>query len=163
MDYLTNQGVATLGTRLRRLLERMDRDMVALYRATDAGFEPRWYPVFTALRDEGPLSVGALAQRLGVTHAAVSQVRAALEGEGLIAARPDPADGRRQHLALTPRGLDMARRLQPLWTAVGAAGAALLAEASPNLMADLDGLDRALDRCGLKARVEEGLNKETPQ
>ena len=62
----------------------------------------------------------------------------------------------------------MARRLEPLWTAFAAAGAALLAEGSPNLMANLDGLDRALDRCGLRARVEQSfkeqsLNKETPQ
>ena len=168
MDYLTSQGVATLGTRLRRLLDRMDRDVVTLYRGAGTGFEPRWYPVFAVLRDEGPASVGALARRLGVTPAAVSQVRAALEAEGLIAAMPDPADRRSQHLALTPRGLDMARRLQPLWVAFAAAGAALLAEGAPNLMADLDGLDRALDRCGLKARVEQDFNvqslkKETPQ
>ena len=158
MDYITDHGVAALGTRLRRLLDRLERDMVALYRAEGVGFEPRWYPVFVALRDEGPMSVGALAQRLGVTHVAVSQVRAALEAEGLIDAAPDPEDGRRQRLALTPRGRETAERLRPLWASVAAAGAQLLAEGAPTLMTDLDGLDRALDRCGLKTRIEQDLH-----
>jgi DNA-binding MarR family transcriptional regulator len=159
MDYLTKQGAAALGSRLRRLLDRLDRDVAAIYRQADAGFEARWFPVFTVLRDEGSMSVGGLAERLGVTHAAVSQVRAALEAQGLIRAEPDPDDGRRQLLALSERGREMAVRLQPLWAAVAAAGAQLLAEAAPTLMADLDGLDRALDRSGLKARVDDRFNR----
>src|ERR1700722_1518582 len=98
MDYLATHGINALGSRLRRLLERLDRDVAAIYRAANICFEARWFPVFIALHDNGPLTVGALSERLGVTHAAISQVRAALEAEGLIAATQDPADGRRQQL-----------------------------------------------------------------
>ena len=163
MDFLSKQGASALGSRLRRLLDRLDRDMAATYRDAGVGFEARWYPVFVVLRDEGPLSVGALAARLGVTHAAVSQVRAALEAKGLIGAEPDPADGRRQLLSLTARGRAVDGRLQPLWAAVAAAAVQLLDEGAPALMADLDGLDRALDRCGLKARVDRIFTPELPQ
>ena len=162
MDFLKVQGVSALGSRLRRVLDRLDRDLAAIYRAAGMEFEPRWHPVFVVLRDEGPMSVGALAKRLGVTHAAVSQVRAAMEARGLVSAAPDPADGRSQRLSLTPRGRAMGEQLQPLWTAVAAAATQLLAEGAPALMADLDGLDRALDRSGLKARVDH-LIKLEPQ
>ncbi|RKG92794.1 MarR family transcriptional regulator [Corallococcus terminator] len=158
VDYVARQGTGAFGSRLRRLVERLDRDVHAIYRAAGERFEPRWYAVFTALREHGPLTVGELAQRLGVTHAAVSQVRTALEREKLIAGEPDPQDGRRQRLKLTARGRQTAQRLEPLWAAIAAAATQLLAEGAPGLLAELDGLDAALDRRALRARVGETLH-----
>src|ERR1700749_3152951 len=57
-DIIREQGTAAFGTRLRRLSERLDRQVQALYRAHDVGFEPRWYPVVTMLHAHGGLSVG---------------------------------------------------------------------------------------------------------
>jgi DNA-binding MarR family transcriptional regulator len=145
------------GSRLRRLIDRLDRDVTALYAEAGVRFEPRWYAVFSTLSAHGPLSVGALARRLGVTHAAVSQVRAALTREGLIEARADPADGRRQDLALTPKGEQTARRLEPLWAAINAATAQVLDQTAPGLLAGLDALNHGLDAQGLRARVEAAL------
>lgn len=142
------------GSRLRRLVERLDRDIQALYRDAGVRFEPRWYAAFTTLRTHGPLSVGDLSRRLGVSHAAVSQVRAALIREGLIEARADPVDGRRQSLALTPHGERTADRLTPLWAAINDATDELLAQAAPGLLAELDSLNRGLDARGLKGRAE---------
>lgn len=150
------------GSRLRRLVERLDRDIQALYRDAGVRFEPRWYAVFTTLKTRGPLSVGALSRRLGVSHAAISQVRAALVREGLIEARLDPADGRRQILALTPDGERIAERLAPLWTAINAATDDLLSQAAPGLLDELDSLNRGLDARGLKGRVETLLTPGVP-
>jgi DNA-binding MarR family transcriptional regulator len=154
MKYAARQAVTTFGSRLRHLLERLDREVLALYRGAGERFEPRWYAVFAAIRDDGPLTVGALSERLGVTHAAVSQVRAALEREGLIQGESDPEDGRRQSLSLTPQGHETARRLAPLWAAIAAAMGEILAEHAPTLLGQMDSLERALDQRGLRARVE---------
>lgn len=145
------------GSRLRRLLDQLDRDVQSLYGEAGVTFEPRWYAVFSALCEDGPATVGELAQRLGVTHAAVSQVRSALLAEGLIQTRSDPADGRRHLLALTPKGADMAATLKPLWDAINAATAQVLAEDAPTLLQDLDSLARALDRRPLVARAKDLL------
>lgn len=162
MDFIARQQVKALGARLRRLVERLDRDVLAAYRAAGERFEPRWYAVFIALRDEGPLTVGELSQRLGVTHAAVSQVRSALEREGLVASQADPADGRRHPLALTPAGRATATRLEPLWATIAAASEGLLAEGAPALMSQLDDLDRALDRQDLKTRIDTLMTAGVP-
>lgn len=143
------------GTRLRRLSDRLDREVQAIYRDAGVGFEPRWYAVFVSLRDHGPTTVGDLAQRLDVTHAAISQVRTALQAEGLIETKPDPDDGRRHTLKLTPQGVARALELQPLWDAINAATAKLLAEDAPGLLQGLDDLSRALDATPLKARVDD--------
>src|ERR1700722_15119766 len=103
MDYLATHGINALGSRLRRLLERLDRDVAAIYRAANICFEARWFPVFIALHDNGPLTVGALSERLGVTHAAISQGRAALGAEGLIAATR--ADAQRPCPRRTPQAI----------------------------------------------------------
>jgi len=145
------------GSRLRRLLERLDRDVQALYRDAGVSFEPRWYAVFTSLREDGAATVGELAQRLGVTHAAVSQVRSALQGEGLVETRADPRDGRRHVLTMTPKGAAMALQLQPLWDAINEATARVLAADAPGLLRDLDSLSRALDRKSIQARAQDLL------
>ena len=155
------QDVTAFGARLRRLLERMDREVLAVYRGAGHRFEPRWYAVFAALRDDGPLTVGQLSRRLGISHAAVSQVRTALEAEGLIRGDGDPRDGRRHVLSLTNQGRETASRLAPLWSAIAAAVGGILAEHAPTLPSDLDALERALDQRGLPARVGATLDLES--
>jgi MarR family transcriptional regulator, organic hydroperoxide resistance regulator len=157
MDRTDVQAVTAFGSRLRQLLERLDREVLAVYRGAGERFEPRWFGVFTALRDHGPLTVGDLSRRLGVSHAAVSQVRTALEAEGLVSGEPDPEDGRRQRLSLTPRGRATAERLAPLWTAIAASIGELLAEHAPTLLTGLDDLESALDRRALRDRVGDSL------
>lgn len=160
MNRPARQAVAAFGSRVRHLLERLDRDVLAIYRGAGERFEPRWYAVFAAVRDDGPLTVGELSEHLGVSHAAVSQVRAALEREGLIHGEPDPQDGRRQSLSLTPQGRETARRLAPLWAAIAAAMGEILAEHAPTLLGQMDSLERGLDQRGLRARVENRSTRE---
>lgn len=152
MDFVRDQREGAFGTRLRRLSERLDREVQDIYRHAGEGFEPRWFAVVAALR-EGPATVGELAGRIGVTHAAISQVRGALAERGLVRAVPDPDDQRRQHLELTERGRETAARLEPLWAAIAAATRELLAQAAPDLIADLERLESALGKQGLSARV----------
>ena len=152
--------LTAFGSRLRRLLERMDREVLAVYRASGERFEPRWYGVFAALRYDGPLAVGELSRRLGISHAAVSQIRTALEAEGLIRGAADPRDGRRQVLSLTAKGREAASRLAPLWSAIAAALGDLLAEHAPTLPAGLDALEQAIERRGLADRVGATLDPD---
>jgi DNA-binding MarR family transcriptional regulator len=160
MQHLPSPALTAFGSRLRRLLERMDREVLAVYRAAGERFEPRWYAVFAALRDDGPLTVGELSRRLGTSHAAVSQIRTALEAEDLIRGAVDPRDGRRQVLSLTARGHETAARLAPLWSAIATAVGEILAEHAPTLPADLDALEHAVDQRGLAARVRATFDPE---
>ena len=160
MDLVRDPDIRAFGTRLRRLSERIDREVQELYREAGVGFEPRWFAVVAALR-EGPASVGELAARVGVTHAAVSQVRGALAEQGLVDARTDAADQRRQVLELTDKGRQTAARLEPLWEAIAVATRDILQEAAPGLSDEMRRLEAALGERGLKARVLE-LMAETP-
>ncbi|MFD8491682.1 MarR family winged helix-turn-helix transcriptional regulator [Amycolatopsis sp. NPDC059657] len=52
----------------------------------------------------GPLSITALASRMGVTQQAASKAVADLERRGLLVRRPAPEDARTKLLHLTPHG-----------------------------------------------------------
>jgi DNA-binding MarR family transcriptional regulator len=53
---------------------------------------------------EGPVTVSALAERLGVTQQAASKSVADLERRGYVSRSPDPTDARARLVALTDRG-----------------------------------------------------------
>ncbi len=152
-DFIRQKGAAGFGTRLRRLSERLDHQVETLYRARGVAFEPRWYPLVAALGEGGQCSVGELATLLGISHAAVSQVRGELLDASLIHARTDRADKRRQLLALSPKGRRLAEKLAPLWRDIAAATDELLSLNAPHLLAELDRLDAALAGMAMVERV----------
>lgn len=152
-DFIKGRGVGAFGTRLRRLSERLDRDIREAYRARGIEFEPTWFPVFAALDELGPRSVGELAAHTGVSHAAVSQIRGKLLYEGWIVVKADSADLRRQMLQITPKGRVLIARLRPLWRAIAEATEALCKESAPNILTNLDGIEAALDRTSMLQRV----------
>ncbi len=156
-DYIRHKGTAAFGTRLRRLSERLDRQVQALYREHDSAFQPRWFAVVVALREHAVLSVGELAALLGITHAAISQLRGELIKAGLVRAKSDPADRRRQLLELSPAGKRNVAKLQPLWAAVAAATDTLCAEIAPDLLDALGRIEDAVEAKSIGARAAEIL------
>ncbi len=152
-DYVRSKGVAAFGTRLRRLSERLDRQVQALYREHDSAFQPRWFAVVSVLREHGTLSVGEIAALLGITHAAVSQLRRELVAADILRAKDDPKDARRQLLELSPHGKRIVARLAPLWQAIADATQALVAEVAPDVLADLEAVEAALEREPMARRV----------
>ena len=63
------------------------------------------------LLSEGPLRLGSLGRRLGVTPSTLSRNVERLEGEGLIRRQPDPEDARSSRVSLTAKGRTAARQL----------------------------------------------------
>jgi DNA-binding MarR family transcriptional regulator len=151
-DYTRSQGAAALGGRLRRLSERIDRDAARVYAELGVPFEQRWFGVVNLLAVNGPMSVGELAESLGISHVSVSQTRDSLARAGLISGRRDPQDARRRTLHLTRKGIALVERLTPVWAALAAAAIELEGEAGEVLSA-LDRLDAVLQRRSLYERV----------
>ncbi len=153
-DHVADKGGAALGARLRRLSAVIDADAARVYAAHGVRFEQRWFGVVNQLALAGPSSVGDLADRLGITHASVSETRRSLEKAGFVTAEADPRDSRRRLLTLSPSGEALAARLRPLWNAFDAAAQRLDAEAGEVTRA-LARLEEALARKSLYARITE--------
>ena len=146
-DFLKSMGHLALGSRLKRI-------GTLLQSATQASFYDDYcdapaaqMPLLAALDRLGPLSVGELAQALGVAQPGVSRMAGALGDAGLIEPAPaDESDRRVKRLRLTERGaalVDEAKRA--LWPKIEGTVAALCADLSGSLLEQLAGLERKLE------------------
>jgi len=151
-DHPRSAGGAALGARLRRASAAIDADAARIYAALGIDFEQRWFGVLDALAREDALTVSELAAALGVSHAAVSQVRHALEQRRLILSATDPADARRRKLMLSADGSRLVERLAPLWAAFAEAAAELDRDAG-GIVQSLDELEAAMARKSLYDRI----------
>ena len=154
MDFFEQMGSAALGSRLRRLSEQLTgqaADVYALYRIP---FEPRWFPVFYAVAEQPGQSVGELAQRIGHTHAAVSQVVKELGKHGLVSTERGQKDLRRSVVTLTTEGAAQWPALQEQAADVRQAIEALLAESRHNLWLAIGEVEHALSQHRLARRVK---------
>ena len=92
---------ASLASELRVVLGQLIRRLRAEHR-----FPISHGSVLGRLDREGPQSVSALAVAERVRPQSMAQTVGDLEGDGLVKRNPDPSDGRRQLVSLTPRGKD---------------------------------------------------------
>ena len=161
MDLITDLGELALASRLKRLSERLMRDVSRVYRELDAPFEARWFPLLRALLEESPQGVTQVARALGLTHPAVNQLAGEMARAGLVLAARDRRDERRRLLRLSKKGREVAAGLAPVWEEIRGANHALLGEARAagghDLLAALAATEAALDERGMHARVTERL------
>lgn len=160
---ILKRGFGALSCRLRRLSERLDRDLRDVYQAHGVYFDPAWFPVMAALSDHGPMSLAEIADCTGLAASSIGAHRGRLVTEGLVQLDQDPRDLRRQRLSLTPKGRAVSVSLEQLWAAIGTAAQALCAETAPDILNDLEVLEKALSRRRMPARVKSVLDRPSPR
>ncbi|TNY26117.1 MarR family transcriptional regulator [Fulvimonas soli] len=160
-DYTARAGGAALGARLRRVSERIDRELSAFYAHLGVDFEQRWFGVLNLLDLFGSMGVGQLAEALAISHVSVSQTKESLERAGLVEVRADEQDARRRNLRLTRRGCAFVRKMRPVWEALAESARALDEEAGEVVRA-LDALEKALDRSSVAQRALRHLKAKNP-
>lgn len=156
-DFLRDAGVKVLGTRLRRLFERLNGNVTELYRR-ELGFEQRWFALGMLLNERGPIDSGQAASLLGQSHVAIVQVVKAMVKAELIERRSHSEDRRRKILHLTPFGISQIAKANAISRTVQLAAEGLLDEAAPGFMEALDALDDALEKQNFASRIESKIN-----
>jgi DNA-binding MarR family transcriptional regulator len=155
------EPVRGLGTRLRHLIELLDRDLTIVYRDSGlAGYRPRYTPVIRALLALGPSPLTAIASYSHVTHSAVSQTVAEMRRRKLVTDVPG-SDARARTIALAPVGKRLVSQVEAHWQATTRAAAALDRELSAPLSIVADEAIAALERQPFRARVRAAMNATT--
>ena len=157
MDVIAELRELALASRLRRLSELMMKDASALYGDLGIGFEARWFATFYALGQKSPMAVTELAQALGMTHPAITNLANQLIKRGLVQELRDPRDERRRLLQLTPRATELRDRLAPVWDEIRRAARDLLDEAGVDLIGDLQRIESVFAERSVADRARKHL------
>jgi len=144
MDILQDYGAIFLGSRLKRLGERMQAGAARVI--IDAGMTVQTsHMPFLAALDQQPMSIGQLAQAVGVSQPGVTRAVGQLVELGLACSEMGD-DQRLRTISLAPAGeAAMARARLKVFPQIGAAVGTLLGDRLEGFMAQLAELDTALE------------------
>jgi len=157
-DIVRACGFLPLGSRLKRIGERLQADTQRIMDDMGVPLQASQYPLLAALDRLGALTIGELAEAVGITQPGATRSVSQLVRIGMVRARQVPDDQRRRIVSLTGKGqdqVDFARRR--VWPRIEAAVADLCGGLSGPLLEQLaaieDGLAALpLDRRGVPAR-----------
>lgn len=156
-DVLVESGYLFLGTRMKRLAERLQADATRLFEAAGHGdLLPAFNAILFVLDQEGALSIGEISERVGISQPAVTRTVSTLAGRDLVRLEPSPQDQRLRIVHLTDQGCRTVARLKgSAWLTVGRAAENLCREAGEeNVLETLGALEAALAAKGLPARTQ---------
>lgn len=154
MDILADLGPIALGSRLKRLSERLMADAARLLEQGRFSMQPAQVPLLAALDRYGPLTVTEAVSALGATQPAVTRHVIALVDLGLVNATPTPADRRIKTLELTPAGRVAIGRIRAvIWPALETAVEALCDGRSAAFLDAVRGIEAAFEARSLLARA----------
>ena len=118
MDFVQQMGALALGTRLKRLTDHLYSETNKIYEACGISLKSRGFIVLMSLDKKGPLSVVEIADTVGSSHPAISQIVSDMMKDGLLERTPDPTDERRKVLSLSETARKIIHDAQPVWKAI---------------------------------------------
>lgn len=153
-DTLADLGVTFLGSRMKRLADRLQTDAAATLQAMNLPIQPAQQQFLAVLRQQGPQTVGGIAQHLRISQPTATRAVQALVEQGLIDASREGRDQRQKLLALSPAGKALMDRLErELWPRCEAAAVSLCGGRHAALLREITLIEAELDRRSLVDRI----------
>lgn len=156
-NIIEELGSLSLATRLKNLSEQLAKDVGKIYKEQSFDFEPRWFAVVYALKDNNELAVTEMATMLSQTHPAVNQVANVLVEKGLIVESKDKSDQRKRLLKLSKKGQELVSKMEGLWENIREANDELLSATKKDFLGSIRKIEAALDEKSMYDRVRERI------
>jgi DNA-binding MarR family transcriptional regulator len=154
-DVVKELGYLTLGTRLKRLGERLQAQTQVLLESAGVDLPASHFPILAALDRLGAMNVGELTEAVGMSQPGVTRLLDKLEAEGLVRSTQLADDRRVRTIALTKSGRQLILLSQrTTWPVIEAAVADACAGRAQPLLAALAALEEALAAAPLSIRAE---------
>jgi DNA-binding MarR family transcriptional regulator/N-acetylglutamate synthase-like GNAT family acetyltransferase len=150
-------GCLSLGSRFKRLSDRLYKDVASIYQEQRIDLHPTYYPLFNLLHQHGPLSVTKAAEQLNVSHPAISKIANKMQAEQLIYKTLDPNDERRTFLALDDKALALLQKIEPVLSEMRKYLDSLIEKQEHSILNALDEFEKAYDEKGFVSPVLNAL------
>jgi DNA-binding MarR family transcriptional regulator/N-acetylglutamate synthase-like GNAT family acetyltransferase len=161
-DVLKERSALFLGSRLKRLAERMQGDVIRVAEGAGLAIQPSQYSLLATLDRYGPRTIGELTQAMELSQPAVTRMAAKLAEMGLVSIDRLHKDQRHKTVSLTEAGVaDLERSKLYVWPQVEAAVRELLAGLGGPFLDQITAIERLLAEAPLdqraRAQPEAGL------
>ncbi len=159
-DVVRAFGFLPLGSRLKRIGERLQADTQRIMDEMGVALQAGQYPFLASLDRLGPLTIGELAEAVGITQPGATRVVSQLTTLGLVKARQGTKDQRRRIISLTRKGQELvAEAKREVWPRIENAVADLCGGLSGPLLQQLDAIEDGLDALPLARRQPTGSSR----
>ncbi len=159
-DLFTECAHLFLGSRLKRLAERLQADAVKVNRAMGVDAQPAELALLAAIDRYGPMTITQAVAALGVSQPAITRTAAGLVERGVIAAHHDAVDQRQKTLMLTKRGRALVERAKTAtWPVLEEAVREMCAPLEGSLLEQVAELERQLTARSLDERAKDIAGK----
>lgn len=159
-DIVKDFGYLTLGTRLRRLGEMVQANTQLIMQKYGIDLPAAHYPFLAAIDRNGPLTVGELADVIGISQPGATRTIGQLAEAGLLDLSVSEGDQRRKQVSLTKAGQDLVdHSTREVWPGVEAAVRSLCTDLDGSFLEQLASIEDGLKHRPLIERMKE--DKET--
>lgn len=155
MDFYFQVGKLALGSRLRRLSEKVTEDAAKIYNLYEIPLDPRWFPVFYVLSHKKEASITEIAQIIGHSHPSVSQIVKEMKKKGLAISSKSAEDARVNTVRLSESGKQLIPKIEKQYLDVTQAVEDLLSEAQYDLWKAIEEVEFLLTNKNFFDRVRE--------
>jgi len=153
-DIIRRLGYLALGTRLKRLGERLQADTQRVLADHDLEIQAGQFPFLAAIDRLGPSSIGDLAEAVGVSQPAATRTLALLAEGGYVAIATAADDQRRRLVALTKKAHHLVEAgKREAWPLIEAAVRGLCTARSGTLLEQLTAIEDGLIAIPLAQRA----------
>lgn len=157
MDLIKQLAEMAIGSRMKRLTFRMNKDVSRVYKELGFEFEARWFPVVYLLSEKHQLSITEIADALNYSHTAIKKFAVEMIKKDLLDSVQDLNDKRRRLLRLSKHGKKVVRDLKPVWKEIKAVAYDLVMGSDPNIISAIESVERQLDQSEVYERIREKL------
>src|SRR5262245_30500522 len=153
-DVIRSLGHLALGTRLKRIGERLQAQTQRILDAHELPIQSAQFPFLAAIDRSGSVTVGELAEAVGVTQPGATRALAQLAEAGFVEIASASDDQRRKSVTLTRQGkrlVELGKR--EVWPVVEAAVKDVCRGLSGSLLEQLAALEDGLGEESLDRRA----------
>jgi len=160
-DVVKAKGYLTLGSRFRRLGERLQAEVQVMAGHYGLDLPSSLFTTMHTIDSHGTITVGELAQALGISQPGVTRTISQMEKLGLVTVKPSKEDRRVRHIALTRKcKLEVDRASTEFWPRVERAVAEICEPLKRGGLLDmLSAIEGALDEKPLAQRGQRKTEK----
>ena len=153
-DLVQERAHLFLGSRLKRLAERMQSDVVRVAEQAGLPIQPSQYPLLATLDRYGPATIGELTQAMQLSQPTVTRSVSRLVEMGLVEVSRLRRDQRHKTISLTHAGAAAVARSKLLvWPQVEAAVGEMTGALCGSFLDQISALEHMLDERPLDQRA----------